>query len=53
MSAPSPMMTDEPAARLDLLHKNIRKFGTITNTLDTACALSGEIEAVPTAQPRA
>ena len=40
------VVTDEPAARLELLHKNIRKFGTITNTLAAACQLTGEIEAV-------
>jgi uncharacterized OsmC-like protein len=37
---------DEPAARIELLHKNIRKFGTITNTLAAACELTGEIEAI-------
>ncbi len=40
------IVTDEPAARIELLHKNIRKFGTITNTLAAACELTGEIEAV-------
>ena len=40
------IVTDEPPARVELLHKNIRKFGTITNTLAAACELSGTIEAV-------
>lgn len=40
------VVTDEPAHRVELLHKNVRKFGTITNTLAAACELSGEIEAV-------
>jgi uncharacterized OsmC-like protein len=40
------IVTDEAPARLDLLHKNIRKFGTITNTLAAACELTGEIDAV-------
>jgi hypothetical protein len=40
------VVTDEPPARVELLHKNIRKFGTITNTLAAACELTGEIEAV-------
>jgi uncharacterized OsmC-like protein len=40
------VVTDEPPARVELLHKNIRKFGTITNTLAAACELSGTIEAV-------
>ena len=39
--------TDEPDARLELLHRNIRKFGTITNTLAAATDLEGEIVAVP------
>ena len=38
--------TDEPEARLELLHRNIRKFGTITNTLAAAADLQGEIVAV-------
>jgi uncharacterized OsmC-like protein len=37
--------TDEPAARCRLLHKNITRFGTISNTLALACALSGAMEA--------
>jgi len=40
------VVTDEPAARVELLHKNIRKFGTITNTLAAVCELAGEIEGV-------
>jgi len=31
--------------RIDLLHKNIRKYGTITNTLAAACELTGELTA--------
>jgi uncharacterized OsmC-like protein len=46
------VVTDEPPARVELLHKNIRKFGTITNTLAAACELTGTIEAVaPGAAP--
>jgi uncharacterized OsmC-like protein len=37
--------TDEPWHRVDLLHRNIRKFGTITNTLAAACELTGEMVA--------
>lgn len=37
--------TDEPAARCRLLHKNVRKFGTISNTLALACDLSGSMHA--------
>ena len=37
--------TDEPAHRCELLHRNIRKFGTISNTLAAACPLSGSMRA--------
>jgi len=37
--------TDEPDQRIELLHRNIRKFGTITNTLAAACELTGEMVA--------
>ena len=43
--------TGEPAHRLDLLHRNILRFGTITNTLAAACELSGTIHAEPPPQP--
>ena len=40
--------TDEPDHRLELLHTNIRKYGTISNTLATSVALTGKlIRAVP------
>lgn len=35
--------TDEPDRRLELLHTNIRKFGTISNTLADAVDLKGSI----------
>lgn len=41
------IVTDEAPAQVELLHKNIRKFGTITNTLAAACELTGDIEALP------
>ncbi len=43
--------TDEPADRVDLLHRNIQKFGTITNTLGRACEVSGTIRAFPPGSP--
>ncbi|HSL25252.1 MAG TPA: OsmC family protein [Acidimicrobiia bacterium] len=43
------VVTDEPAARVQLLHRNIRKFGTITNTLAAACELTGEVATRPRA----
>ncbi|MEX2608407.1 MAG: OsmC family peroxiredoxin [Gemmatimonadota bacterium] len=38
--------SDEPAPRCALLHKNVRKFGTITNTLAAACELEGTLRVV-------
>ena len=35
--------SDEPDRRLELLHENVRKFGTITNTLAEATRLKGVI----------
>lgn len=35
--------TDEPDRRLELLHANVRKFGTISNTLAGATKLDGVI----------
>ena len=35
--------TDESDHRLDLLHQNVRKFGTISNTLAVATKLDGQI----------
>ena len=36
--------TDESDRRLDLLHDNVRKFGTISNTLAAATSLEGQIK---------
>ncbi len=35
--------TDESEQRLDLLHKNVRQFGTISNTVADTVKLTGEI----------
>lgn len=35
--------TDEPDRRLDLLHTNVRKYGTVSNTLKAALSLEGVI----------
>ena len=40
--------TDESAPRCKLLHKNIRKYGTISNTLALACELGGSMQATRT-----
>lgn len=45
------IVSDEPANRVDLLHKNIRRCGTITSTLAAACEVTGEIEAVSAEAP--
>lgn len=36
--------TDESDQRIRLLHKNIRKYGTISNTVAEAASLTGTIE---------
>jgi uncharacterized OsmC-like protein len=36
--------TDETDQRLDLLHKNVRKYGTISNTIAEATDLQGTIQ---------
>ncbi|GAA3549269.1 OsmC family protein [Nocardioides daeguensis] len=41
----------EPARRVDLAHQNLRKFGTVYNTLAAVCDVHGTVEAVlPTAR---
>lgn len=35
--------TDEPDRRLALMHENIRKYGTVSNTIAAAVALSGTL----------
>ena len=36
--------TDEPARRLELLHENVKKFGTVFNTIAPGTQLSGRLE---------
>jgi hypothetical protein len=36
--------TDESDQRLDLLHRNMRPFGTVYNTLAAATTIEGRIE---------
>lgn len=40
------IVTDEPASRVELLHKNIRQFGTVSGTLALAAEVVGEIVVV-------
>ena len=39
--------TDEVERRLDLLHQNVRKYGTISNTVAAATKLEGKIVRSP------
>lgn len=41
------IVTDEPAARVDLLAKNLAKHGTAYNTLAAGCEITGHIETAP------
>lgn len=43
------IITDEDPARVDLLHRNLRKHGTVYNTLAAVCDVSGQViaEAAP------
>lgn len=38
--------TDEPPRRIELLHKNVRQFGTVSGTLAAAATLEGAVHAV-------
>ncbi|HEX6336379.1 MAG TPA: OsmC family protein [Jiangellaceae bacterium] len=38
--------TDEPPRRVELAHANLRKFGTVYNTLAAACEVHGTMQAV-------
>jgi hypothetical protein len=37
------VVTEEDDRRLDLLHQNVRKYGTISNTVAAATKLEGKI----------
>jgi uncharacterized OsmC-like protein len=37
------LVTDEPEQRVELLHRNIQKYGTIYNTLAAVCDVSGKV----------
>lgn len=43
------VVTDETDARLDLLHRNLRRHGTVYNTLAAVCDVDGTIVAEPPA----
>lgn len=35
--------TDEPERRVDLVHRNLRKYGTVYNTLAAVCEVHGQV----------
>lgn len=37
------LVTAEPAHRVELLHRNLQKFGTVYNTLAAVCEVSGTV----------
>lgn len=43
--------TAEPAERVELLHRNIRRHGTVYNTLAAVCEVTGRIIAEPPDAP--
>ncbi|MGR0220983.1 OsmC family protein [Agromyces sp. ZXT2-6] len=42
--------TDESARRVELVHRNLQKYGTVYNTLAAVCDVHGEVIAVPVAR---
>lgn len=43
------VVTDEPARRVELLHANLRRYGTVFNTLASVCEVEGTVVAVSSA----
>lgn len=41
------LVTDEPQHRVELLHRNLRSFGTVYNTLAAVCDVQGHVVAEP------
>jgi len=39
------LTTDEPPHRVELLHRNLQKFGTVYNTLAAVCEVTGTVTA--------
>lgn len=44
------LWTDAPVRKVDLLHHNLRKYGTIFNTVAAACDVSGRIITHPASE---
>jgi uncharacterized OsmC-like protein len=45
------VVTDEPERRVELAHKNLRKYGTVYNTLAAVCDVHGDILRAAPAEP--
>jgi uncharacterized OsmC-like protein len=45
------LVTGEPQRRIDLLHRNLRRYGTVYNTLAAACDVHGQVIASPLPEP--
>lgn len=43
--------SDEPEGRLKLLHENVKKYGTVFNTIAPGTSLSGELRRAPDVGP--
>lgn len=39
--------TDEPERRVELVHRNLQKYGTVYNTLAAVCDVHGRVVATP------
>lgn len=44
--------TDEPENRLALLHENVKKFGTVFNTVAPGTSIEGVLRREPAGAPR-
>jgi uncharacterized OsmC-like protein len=42
------VFSNDSKLNIDLLQKNIEKFGTVYNTLKPSCIITGEIKKIPT-----
>ena len=40
------LVTDEPPSRVEMLQRNLAKYGTVYNTLAATCEVSGELVAI-------
>ena len=45
------LVTDEPPQRVDLIHRNLRQFGTVYNTLAAGCDIDGRVVTVRPGRP--